>query len=157
MARCYIAGALLWRLRVRLMSTVLVPRNISEHVMAMDLRYDNSCSTCCKKAYRHDIPGMYVWYLFFFFRRPQIIVTAHYACTDVLSSCTLVHNTGWFKLHDGKLFPGQSPRRCFESDRTIMHTFSISPYEDLTLRGGVLHDLSSVEIILGNFGPPWTN
>ena len=38
-----------------------------------------------------------------------------------------------------------------------MHTFSISPYEDLTLRGGVLHDLSSVEIILGNFGPPWTN
>ena len=51
--------------------------------------------------------------IFFFFRRPQIIVTAHYACTDVLSSCTLVHNTGWFKLHDGKLFPGQSPRRFF--------------------------------------------
>ena len=39
---------------------------------------------------------------------------------------------GWFKLKDGKLFPGQSPRRFFESDREHLHTSSMSPYEDLT-------------------------
>ena len=39
---------------------------------------------------------------------------------------------GWFKLKDGKLFPGQSPRRFFESDREHLHASSMSPYEDLT-------------------------
>ena len=28
----------------------------------------------------------------------------------------LNQSTGWFKLNDGKLFPGQSPCRCFELD-----------------------------------------
>ena len=32
--------------------------------------------------------------------------------------------TGWFKLNDGNLFPGQSPRRFFESAREILHTTS---------------------------------
>ena len=39
--------------------------------------------------------------------------------------------TGWFKMNDGNVFPGQSPRRFFESDREILHVF-LSPYEDLT-------------------------
>ena len=30
------------------------------------------------------------------------------------------------------LFPEQSPRRFFESDREISHTFSMSPCEDVT-------------------------
>ena len=34
--------------------------------------------------------------------------------------------TGWFKLNDGKLFPGQSPRRFFfESDREILYAHSV--------------------------------
>ena len=38
--------------------------------------------------------------------------------------------TGWFKLNDGNTFPGQSPRRFFESDREILRL--LSPYKDLT-------------------------
>ena len=40
--------------------------------------------------------------------------------------------TGWFKLHDGNLFPGQSPRRFFESDPEILKTSFMSHYQDLT-------------------------
>ena len=36
------------------------------------------------------------------------------------------------KLNDGNLFPGQSPRRFFESDRDILHTYSMSPHDDPT-------------------------
>ena len=43
---------------------------------------------------------------------------------------------GWFKLNDGNLFPGQSPRRFFELDRELLHTSSMSRHEDLTQRGG---------------------
>ena len=40
------------------------------------------------------------------------------------------YGTGWFKLNDGNLFSGQSPRRCFESDRENLHTSSMSPNEE---------------------------
>ena len=40
-------------------------------------------------------------------------------------------STGWFKLNDGNVFPGRSPRLFFESDCENLHT-SYSPYEDLT-------------------------
>ena len=39
------------------------------------------------------------------------------------------NGAGWFKLIDGNLFPGQSPRRFFESDRDTSHTsINVSPY-----------------------------
>ena len=47
-------------------------------------------------------------------------------------SSTYISGTGWFKLKDGHLFPGQSPRRFFEWDRENLHTTSRSPYEGLT-------------------------
>ena len=44
------------------------------------------------------------------------------------------NNTGWLKLKvdNGNVFPGQRQRHFFESDREILRTFSMSPYEDLT-------------------------
>ena len=32
-------------------------------------------------------------------------------------------STGWFELNGGNLFPGQSPRRFFESDRERLRVF----------------------------------
>ena len=60
------------------------------------------------------------------------------------------HGKGWFKLNDGKAFPGQSPHRFFESDR---ETFAYVFYEPLRrpdLTGFSCfswRDFSSVKII----------
>ena len=71
------------------------------------------------------------------------------------------YGTGWYGLNDGNLFPGQSPRRFFESDHEILRTSSMSPYEET--RPNVfcflfLHDFSSAIIweIWTKFGLPLT-
>ena len=38
--------------------------------------------------------------------------------------------TGWFNLNDGSVCHGLSPRRFFVSVLEILHTSSMSPYED---------------------------
>ena len=62
---------------------------------------------------------------------------------DMLIRCI----TGWFRLNDGKIFPGQSPRRFFESDSEILHMSPVSLYEDLST---VFRQL----ILFGKFGAP---
>ena len=52
------------------------------------------------------------------------------------SDSTVRSSTRWFKFNDGTLFPGPNPRRFFESDREVLHTFSLNPYKDLTSRQG---------------------
>ena len=42
---------------------------------------------------------------------------------------TFFRTLSWFKLNDASLFPGQRPRRFFESDRETLHTSSMSPYD----------------------------
>ena len=42
---------------------------------------------------------------------------------------TFFRTLSWFKLNDASLFPGQRPRRFFESDRENLHTSSMSPYD----------------------------
>ena len=56
--------------------------------------------------------------------------------------------TSWFKLNDGKLFPGQSPRRFSEPDRKNWCTRSMSPYQVLTYRSVLFFSnyFSSVKI-----------
>lgn len=51
---------------------------------------------------------------------------------EILFWAIPVDDTGWFKLNDGKLFSGQSPRRFLGSNREIVHTSSMCPYKDLT-------------------------
>ena len=64
--------------------------------------------------------------------------------------------TGWFKLNDGNLFIGQSPRRFFDSDREFLHTSS-KPlrirYLTFFFWGGGGHEFSSVKNIREN----WTS
>ena len=62
---------------------------------------------------------------------------------------TFFRSLGWFKLNDAFFFPGQSPRRLFESDREILKTSSMSlTAPDLTLICFVfLRDFSSAIII----------
>ena len=68
-------------------------------------------------------------------------------------------NTGWFKLNDGDVFPGQSPRRCFRSDREFWYVF----YEPLRTPdlAGCFWFVSFCVIVrflglFGKFETPWT-
>ena len=71
---------------------------------------------------------------------------------NLSATCDQAHGTVRFKLNDGNLFPGQSPRRLFESDRGILHVF-YKPLRrpGLTEEGGgdsfpSLNNFSSVKI-----------
>ena len=56
--------------------------------------------------------------------------------------------TGWFKLNHGNSFPGQVHAFFWESDYEILHTASMSPYEDLTWRLVFSwRDFSSIKVI----------
>ena len=50
--------------------------------------------------------------------------------SDSRPSISIYSSTGWFKLNDGNLLPGQSTRR-FSSQTVNFCTSSMSPYEDL--------------------------
>ena len=48
------------------------------------------------------------------------------------------HHAGWSKLHDGSVFPGQTPPRLLVSDREAWITSCRSLCEHLNIRGGCL-------------------
>ena len=65
--------------------------------------------------------------------------------------CVLQLRTSWLKLNDANLFPGQSSRRFFESDREILHTF-YEPLRRPDLKGLIYFIFSIIFRQLKSFG-----